>query len=330
MPRTSRKPQYIDTVTQMYCDQKMSLSEIADVLPVSVQTLSRWLTEDGVDLEPRFRNPNAGRTVEEQVQINQKIQQTWRDKIEAGEKPVGRTPRVPREDRECQCGKQFTVRKTSVQKYCSMYCARFYQARIEQGKVRQAWYDNEASSCKCGKKIPYERRDTWKYCSVECRKLYGAKRQPKLENYVTFNCLNCDKEVTRYKNYGSGHNKYCSNACAQRHTKTRRFYAVEDFDIVFESSWEALFWSLCQFLKIPVERYDREQGVEWGDGKWYAPDFWLPSIVTAVEIKGQEDDSDTERWDLFRRERGSLIIVDRDLLNELRQATTTDGFTSLL
>jgi hypothetical protein len=325
MANRSRKPQYIEEVRRMYLDEKMSLSEISAELPVSVQTLSRWLTEDGVQLEARPRNANAGRTAEQQAAINAKISATQQGRAEQG-LIVGR-PSGAREERICPgCTQAFLARASSPKKCCSLHCARFVQAREKQQQVSEAWYESDASTCACGGKIPYEHRDTWKYCSVECRQTYGGKRQPNPENHVTFICLNCGSSVTRYKGYGNGHLKYCSNECAHRHTKTRKFYAVEGFDIVFESTWETLFWGLCGLLKLPVERFDRERGIEWAQGFWYAPDFWLPTLGIAVEVKGLEDPDDVTRWATFR-ERTALAVVQRGELDALRK---TDDLAGLL
>lgn len=158
-----------------------------------------------------------------------------------------------------------------------------------------------------------------KFCSPECRKVYGKKRQPDPTNYVTFICQNqsCGKEVTRYKRYGNGANMFCSNACAQRHTRTKAHVVMSDDDVVLDSKWEALFWGLMGFYKVPCERYDRERAVEWSEGCWYAPDFYLPEMDTAVEIKGQEDPDDAVRWDLYRTERGRLLVLDRSGLDQL-------------
>jgi hypothetical protein len=148
---------------------------------------------------------------------------------------------------------------------------------------------------------------------------YQAKRAKDPTKHVMITCQNdkCGKQIERYKGYGNGHLKFCSNECARTHTKIRKFYAVEDFDIVFESSWESLFWSLCAFAKVPVERFNRDLGVAWCEGGWYAPDFWLPVLGIAVEVKGQKDDNDALRWEAFDR---PLAVVGREELDMLRKA----------
>jgi hypothetical protein len=125
-----------------------------------------------------------------------------------------------------------------------------------------------------------------------------------------------------------GYHRYCSNVCAQRHTRTKQHIVVDDA-IVLDSTWEALFWGLCGLLKVPVERFDREHGVAWGNDKWYAPDFWLPSIQAAVEIKGIEDDDDPEKWNVYRHEHGSLTVVDVDSLGRLRALSRAELLSSL-
>jgi hypothetical protein len=185
----------------------------------------------------------------------------------------------------------------------------------KQGALAE--YEADPKRCPCGEAIPYEFRHTRQFCSPKCRSERQAKRQKDPTNHVTFNCLNCDNEVTRSRNYGNGHNKYCSNACANKHNKTKRHYGVDGLEIVFDSGYEALFWGLCMLLKVPVERYDRRRGVEWRPGLWYAPDFYMPTLNFAVELKGVLDDEDPERWDAFREEQGSLIVLTEDRLRKM-------------
>lgn len=166
-------------------------------------------------------------------------------------------------------------------------------------------------TCACGKVFTDAQN---KYCSPECRNQYGGKRQKDPANHRTFTCLNCGKEVTRYK--GSGSHKYCSNACANRHTKTKQHVIVDDA-VVLDSGYETFFWGLCALNKIPIERYDREKGVEWRPGLWYAPDFWMPTLGFAVEVKGLMDDEDPERWDTYRAEVGSLIVLTEAKLRQM-------------
>ena len=245
--------------------------------------------------------------------------------------------KLPRTTTECArtgCGTTFEVigNKADVGRhFCSRSCARQVENAERSIQKQQEWYDSEKSLCACGaNRIPYPVRHTTKYCSPACRGKYGKKKQPKPENHVTFTCQNCQAEVTRPRSWGKGYFKYCSNECARRHTKTRRFYGIEGLDVVFESSWEALFWGLCGFRKLPIERYDREQGVEWQEGAWYAPDFWLPTLDLAVEIKGQPDEDDDEKWTAFRTTRRlavigraemRLLLADEDLVNGIATIT---------
>lgn len=224
-------------------------------------------------------------------------------------------PALPREERTCPvCSGTFTVRVDLPQLCCSRTCARRRDNKLRpKAKPR---------ICPCGKEIqaPDYHQSRYahnrKYCSAECRKEYGKKKQADPKNHVTFNCLNCGIEVTRYKNYGKGHNKYCSNSCARRHTKTKQHIVVDDA-IVLDSGYEALFWGLCMLLKVPVERYDRDKGVEWREGLWYAPDFWMPTLNFAVELKGVMDDEDPERWDAYREEYGSLMVLTEAKLRKM-------------
>ncbi|MGA5598397.1 hypothetical protein ACPCSE_29605 [Streptomyces cellulosae] len=151
---------------------------------------------------------------------------------------------------------------------------------------------------------------TRKYHNDECRTKWAKRREADPNNHITYTCQNetCGKEFTRPKSGGTF--KYCSNACAQRHTKTKQHVVVEDA-VVLDSSYETLLWSLCRIYKIPVERYDRAGGVEWREGGWYAPDLlvkWQGRSVT-VETKGLADPEDEERWAAFRAAKDIPLVV---------------------
>lgn len=243
-------------------------------------------------------------------------------------------PRLPRETRSCArqgCDQTFEVRLNAAdanRHYCSRQCARQVENQARSVIKQREWLDSSASLCPCGvNRIPYEVRHTTKYCSAECRVKYGKKKQRDPENWTTFECQNCGKTVEVRKSFG--YQKYCSNACAQRHTKVKRHVVLKDTDVVLDNSWEALFWGLCGFLKVSVERFDREHGVEWDGGQWYAPDFWLPFDATAVEIKGQPDEHDEERWATFREIR-ALTVVDREMMDRLRMARNQQEFELIL
>lgn len=212
-----------------------------------------------------------------------------------------------------QCGKVFVAPRSQKRRFCSRECTNEWQrAQVEE------------RTCEgCGKPLKVEDGATTmytyrKFCSKVCRMKYGKKRQRDPANYVTFNCETCGKEVTRYKGHGSGHLRFCSNLCAAKHTKKVRHYVVREADMVLDSTWEMLFAGLMGFLKIPCERNDREYGVEYAPDHWYAPDFLLSKSNIAIEVKGNEDDDDPEKWELFRAQRGPLAVVDQEMLETLR------------
>lgn len=172
--------------------------------------------------------------------------------------------------------------------------------------------------CPCGVQIHLAEGKKYvsaakKYCSEPCREEYGQKRQPDPSKYHTFNCQNCGKEVTRRKSFNHGSAKYCSNPCAQRHTKKKYHIVLRDDDVLLDSSWEAFFWGACRTAKIPIERFDRQYGVQWGTDGWYAPDFWLPSYRLAVETKGLRDPDDRLKWVRYRAIKGGLWVIEKDI-----------------
>ncbi len=328
MAPKSRKAEYIEEVKRLYIGELHSLREISHALGPSIQTLSRWLREEGIELAARPRDPNAGRSPAAQAEINRRIADSQRARIEAGGHHGGRSRTIGRESRECAnpaCSATFEVPVTSSQQFCGMTCARsISNKRRWEGKRREA-------ICSCGQ-IFYSPH-TKKYCSAECRAKYSKKRQADPENYVTFTCLNCGEEITRYKKY-SPSQKYCSNECSAKHNRTRKFYAVEDLEIIFESSYECLFWALCMFWKVPVQRADRALAIPVNGDGWYCPDFRVViphlDLDIWVEVKGFEDDDDRSRYSAWRTAGHKLAVADRDLLDSLRDADRDSQFVARL
>jgi hypothetical protein len=311
MSRTSKKTQYIDEVKRLYIENLKSLSEISQLLGPSVQTLSRWLGEEGIELAARPRNPNAGRSEAEQQEINERIAVRQRERIESGGHHGGRPRSIERETRECEnpaCSATFEVPVNSPQRFCGMTCARSVTNKEIWAEKRQM------TTCPCGEMFysPYPK----KYCSDECRDVYGLKRQADPAKYMTFTCLNCQEEVTIRRSYASA-KKYCSNECAAKHTKTRKFYAIEDLDVIFESGFECLFWGICSIWKIPVERADRSKAQDVNGSGWYCPDFYLPGLDIWVEVKGFEDEDDRMRYSAWRWPGRKLAVLRREELHVL-------------
>lgn len=210
-----------------------------------------------------------------------------------------------------QCGKKFSIQRSQKRRFCSRDCTNQWQRT--QVEARTCEGCGNPLEVQPGAKTMYTYR---KFCSDECRAKYGGKRQRDPSKWKTFVCRNCGEEFEQRKSSQS-YGKYCSNACAYRHTKTKEHIVVEDA-VVLDSKWEALFWGLLGFLKIPCERYDRAGAVEYAPGCWYAPDFLLSKSHIAIEVKGNEDDDDPEKWDFFRAQRGQLAVVDQEMLETLR------------
>lgn len=243
-------------------------------------------------------------------------------------------PRAERTTKKCErdeCGQTFEVRGNAAdaqRRFCGRPCARLVENQARSVRKQEEWVQSPLSLCPCGEaRIPYEVRATTKYHSPECRERYGKKKGRDPEVWLKYTCQNpsCGAEFERRKSFSRGNVKYCSIPCSNKCTKTKQHIVVDDA-VVLDSSWESLFWGLCGFMKFPVERFDRERGVEWRDGGWYAPDFWMPTLSIAVEVKGLEDPDDVTRWVTFR-ERTALAVVQRDELDALRK---TDDLAGLL
>lgn len=159
-----------------------------------------------------------------------------------------------------------------------------------------------------------------KYCSDAHRMLHALKRQGDPANTVETPCRGCGDMI---KHPRSQARKYCSK-CANHHTRTRRNIVIRDDDTVLDSRWEAAVVGLCAMVKLSCDRFDREQGVEWnGLGSWYAPDFTLPTVGVALEVKGQQDSDDHLRWAAYREQRGLLAVIGEDELDALRLAASS-------
>lgn len=305
--RPSTKSKYLDELLRLYNSEKWSLGEIHAELGPSIQTLSRWLREEGVELELRPRNSNAGRSAEDQARINAQISESRMGK--------GTGARGQRKVRTCPaCKEKFTVPAVSKQVFCGTICARAVDGAAKAAEAR-AQYDADPKICTCDKAVPYEKRHSSKFCSEECAKRYGGRRQADPANQITYVCLNCGETASRPRSTPSSL-KYCSNSCARRHTKTKQHFTVGD-TTVLDSTYEVFFWGLCSMAKVSIERYDRENGVAWQEDGWYAPDFlvaWKGRSV-AVETKGLEDSNDEARWAAFRAAKGiELVVLTRDQL----------------
>lgn len=199
------------------------------------------------------------------------------------------------------CGERFIDKYSTNQRYCSVACG-------AQGRR------TPMPMCRgCGEN-PVKTRQSY-YCSDDCRNKYGKKKKNAYSDKAAI-CLTCEKEFSKPWYYASAM-KYCSNTCAQKHTRTKK-HIIVDNAVVLDSAWEALFWGLCYFNKVTVERFDRSNAIEWRPNQWYAPDFWLPDHDLAIEVKGHLDDHDQERWHACS-EVMSLAVLGRPELEKLQR-----------
>lgn len=212
-----------------------------------------------------------------------------------------------------QAVEKFGISRISVRKYLLESGIQFEMGN-RKGSKRGTYETGREKFCPCGSKIA---GSTYKYCSPECRVKYGlplGRKKDKPDKVAT--CLTCGNEFSKPWHYPSAM-KYCTNACAQKHTRKKQHIIVDDA-VVLDSAWEALFWGLCYFNKISVERFDRTNAIEWRPRQWYAPDFWLPDLELAIEIKGFADPEDEQRWKACN-EVMSLVVLGRPELGLLQR-----------
>lgn len=197
--------------------------------------------------------------------------------------------------------------------YCSRACSR-QVANRRAGEESRTLYEAEPRRCPCGAALPYEVRNHVKsYCSGECRALYQRKRQRNEAIWETRVCRACSKPF-EFRKTSRNAGLYCSNECAMKHTKTKHHVVLRDHDVLLDSSYEALVWGALRVAKIQVERFDRESGVEWSPGHWYAPDLWLPQQQIAIETKGWEDPDDPAKWAAFRSTGVQLLVFGEEAM----------------
>lgn len=299
MPYPAKKPSLLPQILRLNREEGLSIPEAATVVGVHPVTAAKWIKEEKSDY---IQRPGRKKDPEALVEISCR-----------------------------QCHAPFQVHRHELGKrvFCSRSCTNEWQ-RENRGP--------EERHCPCGKvltPLPGSQRvsPSRKYCDLECRTKYGlpAHRPKNPENYLTFKCLGCGNEVTRLKKY-STYAKYCSNACAARHTKAKTHIVVDDA-VVLDSGYEALLWGMCSVFKVPIERFDREQGVEWGEGRWYAPDFLITchGRQVAVETKGLEDAEDQERWAAFMDASDvPLLVLDRERLLSLFAGSAREEFLKVI
>ncbi len=211
-----------------------------------------------------------------------------------------------------QCGETFSIQQSQKRRFCSRDCTNAWQRA--QVAVRCCEGCGQALTVQPGAKTMYTYR---KFCSAECRTRHGGKRQKDPTKHVTFNCETCGQPTTKRLSLRNM-NRFCSNVCASKHTKKVAHIGVDG--ILLDSKWEALFYGLMGFRKIPCERVNREShAVVWALDRAYAPDFLvtIDGLQIAVEVKGQEDEDDQARWAAWRAQFGALVVVDRESLDYL-------------
>lgn len=284
MPYPAKKPRLLPEILRLNREDGLSIPEAAAAVGVHPVTAAKWVKEEKADYVQR---PGRKADPEAIVEIPCK-----------------------------QCEESFEIRRYELGKraFCSRGCTNDWQRENKGGEGR---------ACPCGKILKPRSGEVRvsvhrKYCDQACRKQYGSYREKDPENYLTFECLACGTEVTRLKRY-STYTKYCSNVCAAKHTKAKKHIVVDDA-VVLDSGYEALLWGLCSVFKVPIERFPRERGVAWQDGRWYAPDFLVAchGREIAVETKGFADDEDETRWTAFREQADMpLVVLAGDTLRSL-------------
>jgi len=79
-----------------------------------------------------------------------------------------------------------------------------------------------------------------------------------------------------------------------------------------DSGLEKRFVEKCRELNIVCERTSRCHRVQYGDGKIYIPDFYLPEHNAIIELKGRIVDIDYEKWKEAEKVFEHFIVLNKD------------------
>lgn len=268
--RPSRKAALFPRARQMW-DDGSSQSEISVELDVPLGTLSRWFSDEGVEVHRIDRSDQSGRHLNFGSTPEERSQ-TARDGGVASGEALGPLP-----TKTCEhCGETFT------------------HARDEQ-------------------------RSRKRFCSRE--HAYAHRRQNSGKT-TTYTCRGCTKEFQGWTNTPR---EYCSRKCFYGRTPTQ----IGVDGVLLDSWWEAALMGVARLLDVPCSRVDRSTLVE-SDAGYYAPDVLFPTLGVHVEVKGQVDPDDTIRWAAWRAQRGPLVVLGRDELDELRRAHSDAIFLAIL
>lgn len=93
---------------------------------------------------------------------------------------------------------------------------------------------------------------------------------------------------------------------------------VAEDGIALDSPEEALFYGLCRFHGIPVERVGRSRAQDVSGSGWYCPDFYLPGLDAWVEVvSGNAEEGTRAQRTGWRMPSRRLAVLYRDELHVL-------------
>lgn len=262
---------------------------------ISVQTLSRWLKKAGVEIDPKrgLSTPRGPLSEEHRAAVSE---------AKVGV-PIAKRAGWRNEVRTCpRCGTEFTP-TAPKQQSCSDECRLANLADRNRASIK-------IRHCPCGTQLPPFTETHSAYCSPECREMYankgGRKRQD--EKWVVKVCETCGKEF-QFRSTSRNLGRFCSNVCAHRRPIER--HPTPD-GAILDSWWEHLVYSALKVAKISVERVDRSvHGVEF-DGRFYAPDLFLPEQNIYIEVKGIVTPEQEAKWAAFRSSGRDLMVIGPD------------------
>jgi hypothetical protein len=105
-------------------------------------------------------------------------------------------------------------------------------------------------------------------------------------------------------------------------------------DIELGSPMEALFYGLCCFHEIPVERIMLTAVTESGGTPWYWPGFRV-AVPEVLDLHVEVSDAQNETWmrpcrAAFRQAGQHLVVLYREELDTLREAARPSQFAARL
>jgi endogenous inhibitor of DNA gyrase (YacG/DUF329 family) len=131
-------------------------------------------------------------------------------------------------------------------------------------------------------------------CSDECRKKHNNLRRKRTnqDHLETFNCVHCDKEVTRYRKRSG----FCSRSCAsKKHIEDGTFDKWKKFIPEKRTEEETCLYRLRKGISRTIKLYLKKQHIPKTNATWKALPYTPSDLKKHLEKQFDENMS----WDNY-------------------------------